>query len=171
MESTSGVRTDPGPTSTKTRAPSRYIASIMSPNRTGLARWSPSRAAIAAGSSGVGGRIEIGVHGPIGRLAEQPLAPARANGSRAAATSGVWNADETGKSRPEIPRLAARSSAWLHGFGWPGDHGLPGTIPVGGLDAGNVADEPLDIGGAGQEGRHRAGLARAGFVHQAAALD
>ena len=37
-EPTSGVRIEPGPTSTNTRAPSRCIASIMSANRTGPAR-------------------------------------------------------------------------------------------------------------------------------------
>ena len=37
-ESIRGVRIEPGPTSTNTRAPSRCIASIISANRTGLAR-------------------------------------------------------------------------------------------------------------------------------------
>ena len=60
IEPTRADRTAPGPTSTNTDAPSAYIASIISANRTGLARWSPSRRAISAGSAGwrVASRLE-----------------------------------------------------------------------------------------------------------------
>ena len=70
------MRIDPGPTSTNTRAPSRCIASIISANRTGLARWSPSRAAIAAGSAGWGAASRLEYTGRSGGSSEQLAARA-----------------------------------------------------------------------------------------------
>ena len=49
---TSEVKVEPGPTSTKIRAPSACMAAIISANRTGRARCSPIWTAIAAGSVG-----------------------------------------------------------------------------------------------------------------------
>ena len=50
MRPTSPLSTEPGPTSTKTRAPAAYIASICSTKRTGFAICPPSVARIAAAS-------------------------------------------------------------------------------------------------------------------------
>ena len=61
----------------------------------------------------MGRGIEIRVDRPVGLLCASRRVATRPNGSRAAATEGVWNALETGKSRPEIPRRAARSIASL----------------------------------------------------------
>ena len=52
IEAVRRVRTDPGPTSMKTRAPSRCIASTVAAKRTGRIACSPIRAAINAGSVG-----------------------------------------------------------------------------------------------------------------------
>ena len=83
----------------------------------------------------------------------------RSNGWRADATIGVWNALETGKRRPEIPRLAARSSAWRTACAGPAITVCLGPFQLATRTSGTSRIEPIDIGTPGPEGRHRTGLA------------
>ncbi len=129
----------------KTRVPSRYMASTISPNRTGLARWAPRRVAIADGSAGWGAASRLEYTGRSGEQAEQALDGAFKRLTCRGDHRGVERArdrqETAGDStaRGQVDRLA-------HSLSGPGDDRLPGPVPVGGEDIGNFTDQTIDIG-------------------------
>ena len=163
-----GVRIEPGPTSTNTRAPSRCIASIISPNLTGPARWSPSRCGDCPGLGGMPGRVEIGIDRP----ARSPLEQSSSGGSHRLASGCDHRRVKCRRDRKQAGRDSPGRGEFEHlldGRGRTGNHRLSRAIPVSGLCAGYLANELFDFVRRGENGRHRAGDALAGFPHAPAA--
>ena len=151
------VRIEPGPTSTNTPRPVAVhrLDHVGKPHGAGEMIAQPCRRSPRGRPDGERRR---GSNRPGGRGLERATgAPVRANGSRAERPSACGMPTRPAGAGPEFREPRPASSACLTAAARPGDHRLPGTIPVGDLHAGDLANELLDLVRAGQYGRHRAG--------------
>ena len=101
------VSTDPGPTSTKVRAPAAYMPRIWSTNRTGFA----TAAATASRTSAPCGAAVGLCHTGMLLASNETSARNARNGSTLPATRGEWNAVATCRRLASMPAFSRRCSS------------------------------------------------------------